>query len=185
MAGKDYIEYLDAAKAKEQNDQVLQMINESYNQLGLPPEVIQFRGGNVMGEQEMRMEVLGEIKFDNLKVTHPEDILKNVEFSFGAGKEGKGYLITATKGSYTVPVARFYGAGNKEMYNAGLEYRHQDLVDMSGLAGSLAHVLASVSKLGKLTESRYLNIMGSFEPFIKVYKNYGQFVAKLSDTDEL
>ncbi len=185
MADKAHFEEFKRRYEESQSRQVLEMINESYNQLGVPPEVIQFRGGNVMGEQEMRMEVLGEINFTGLKVTHPENILKGVEFKFNAGKEGAGYLITAHKGSYSVPVARFYGAGNKEMYNAGLEYRHQDLVDMSGLSGALAHLLASIAKIGKLTESRYMSIMGSYEPFIKAYKNYGEFVRKLDDTDEL
>lgn len=182
MAGKDYIEYLNALKAKEQSNQVLAMINESYNQLGLSPEVIQFRGGNRMSLEELGVHELPD--FARGKELRPEQVLEGVEFRVNHGGND-GYLVVARKGNYQVPVARFVGSKDKEMYNAGLEKNFKALVNMESLSHSLGNVLDSLAEIGKLTEPRYLNAMATFEPFIKAYKKYAEVVRKIDDTDEL
>jgi len=182
MADKDsYIQYLDAVKAEEQSNQVLQMINESYNQLGLPPEVIQFRGGNGMSLEELGMQELPNARRGLLKAEHA---LQEVTFMVRHGGND-GYLVVARKGEYQVPVARFVGSKDKEMYNAGLEKNFKVLVNMESLSHSLGNVLDSLAKIGKLTEPRYLNAMSTFEPFIKAYKKYSEVVRKIDDTDEI
>lgn len=149
---------------------------------------IVYNSNNMAGGMvKMELEELGVSGLPNYargKELRPEQVLEGVTFRVNHGGND-GYLIVAVKGSYQVPVARFVGSKDKEMYNAGLEKGFKALVNMESLSHALASALDSLATIGKLTEPRYLNAMATFEPFIKAYKKYSEVVRKIDDTDEL